>query len=322
MRTRICELLGIERPVVSGGMALASGVDLVAAVSEAGGLGILGGSGMAASEVADAARALRRRTDKPWGVNLLLFRADAAAIDGLLASKPPVFSTAWPWPEQDLAEIFGKARAAGAKVVHMAPTVGEARRGAEAGADAIVAQGTEGGGHVGLMGTLTLVPQVVRAISPVPVLAAGGIATGAGLAAALALGADGVLLGTRFLATEEAPIAAAYKRAILASDGHDTLLSEIPDIANSSVWPGAFSRVGRNRLISEWSGREGELRLRRAEVGARIRRAREAGDPDYTPLFYGQDAGLIDAIESAGAVVRRIDEEADAILRRFGGKAG
>jgi len=303
-------------------MALASGVDLIAAVSNAGGLGILGCSGMSRGDIGEAAAQLRSETRKPWGLNLLLFRADEAILDGLLAARPPVFSTAWPWPEQDLAAIFAKAHAAGARVIHMAPTVAEARRAAEASADAVAAQGTEGGGHVGLMGTLALVPQVVRAVAPLPVLAAGGIATGEGLAAALALGADGVLLGTRLLATPEAPIPASFKREIVASDGHDTVLTEIPDIANSSVWPGAFSRVKRNRLIEEWSGRESELRARRADVAAKIRRARESGDASGAPLFFGQDAGLIDAIEPAGEIVRRIVAEADAILRRLGAEAG
>jgi NAD(P)H-dependent flavin oxidoreductase YrpB (nitropropane dioxygenase family) len=319
MRTRICDLFGIAHPVVLGGMAGATGSDLAAAVSEAGGLGILGCAGLPSDRIAALAREMRARTRKPWGMNLLLFRADEEAIVSVLAAAPPVFSTAWPWPEQDLEPLFSRARAAGAKVVHMAATVGEARRSAQAGADAVVAQGTEGGGHVGLMGTMALVPQVVRAVAPVPVLAAGGIATGAGLAAALALGAEGVLLGTRFLATPEAPIAAAYKQAILDSDGHDTLLTEIPDIANARVWPGAFSRVARNRLIEEWSGREGELRARRAEVGERMRRAIEAGDRSYAPLFLGQDAGLIDAIEPAGEVVRRVVAEAEDILRRLAG---
>jgi len=322
MRTRICELFGIEHPVVLGGMAGATGSDLAAAVSKAGGLGILGCAGLAAGRIAAVAREMRDRTRKPWGMNLLLFRADEEAIAAVLGAEPPVFSTAWPWPEQDLEPLFSRARAAGSKVVHMAATVAEARRAARAGADAIVAQGTEGGGHVGLMGTMAFVPQVVRAVAPVPVLAAGGIATGAGLAAALALGAEGALLGTRFLATPEAPVSAAHKQAILDSDGHDTLLTEIPDIANARVWPGAFSRVARNRLIEEWSGREGELRARRDEVGARMRRAAETGDRAYAPLFLGQDAGLVDSIEPAGEIVRRVVAEADEILRRLAAGGG
>ncbi|MGH9367326.1 MAG: NAD(P)H-dependent flavin oxidoreductase [Thermoanaerobaculia bacterium] len=317
MRTRVCDLFGIERPVVLGGMASATGPELVAAVSNAGGLGVLGCAGLPAGEIEAAARAIRERTDRPWGANLLLFLADEASIGAVLDARPHVFSTAWPWPEQDLAALFARAHAIGTKVLHMASTVPEARRAAEAGADAVVAQGSEGGGHVGLMGTVALVPQVARAVAPVPVLAAGGIATGEGLAAALALGAEGVLLGTRFLATPEAPIASGFKEAVLASDGHDTVLTEIPDIAQGRVWPGAFSRVVRNRLIEEWSGREGELRARRTEIGARMLAAYRAGDGDYAPLFIGQDAGLIGALEPAGAIVERIVRDAEQILRRL-----
>jgi NAD(P)H-dependent flavin oxidoreductase YrpB (nitropropane dioxygenase family) len=150
--------------------------------------------------------------------------------------------------------------------MHMVSTVHEARRAADAGADVIVAQGSEGGGHVGLIGAMVLVPQVVRAVAPLPVLAAGGIADGAGLAAALMLGAEGVLLGTRFLATPEAPLPDSYKQAICRSDGHDTLLTELPDVVNGQVWPGAFARVLRTGFIQEGLGREAEVRLRRPEL--------------------------------------------------------
>jgi NAD(P)H-dependent flavin oxidoreductase YrpB (nitropropane dioxygenase family) len=144
--------------------------------------------------------------------------------------------------------------------MHMISTVAEAKAAARAGMDIIVAQGTEGGGHIGLMGTMPLVPMVVSAVAPIPVLAAGGVADGRGLAAALALGADGVLLGTRFLATDESPIAKGFKQAILDSDGHDTLVTDIPDVASGNTWPGAYVRVRRNRFIEEWIGRDNELR--------------------------------------------------------------
>src|SRR5207302_5933634 len=157
------------------------------------------------------------------------------------------------------------AHDSGARVVHMVSTIGEAGQAAESGADVIVAQGTEGGGHVGLMGTLPLVRMVVRAVAPLPVMAAGGIADGAGLAAALALGAEGVLLGTRFLATPEAPVPPHFKQTILDSDGHDTMLTEIPDLATGTVWPGAMSRVRRNAFVERWAGREWELRQRSHE---------------------------------------------------------
>ena len=317
MRTRICGLFGIEHPVFLGGMAGATGAELVAAVSEAGGLGILGCARIPATEVGAAVRAIREKTGRSFGLNLLLFSAEEELIAAVLACRAPVISTAWPWPEQNLRRLFARAHDTGAKILHMVAGVPEATRAAEAGADAIVAQGTEGGGHVGVMGTMALVPQVVRAVSPLPVIAAGGIATGEGFAAALALGAEGVLLGTRLLATNEAPIPDAYKQAILESDGHDTVLTEIPDIANARVWPGAWSRVVRNRFIAEWSGREDELRARRSEAGARMRKAFETGDREGAALFIGQDAGLIDAIEPAGEIVRRIVRDADAVLQRL-----
>ena len=159
----------------------------------------------------------------------------------------------------------------------MAGTVAEAKHAVEAGADIIIAQGSEGGGHVGWMASMPLLPMVVDAVAPIPVLAAGGFADGRGLVAALALGAEGILLGTRFLATVESPLHPNFKQAIVDSDGHDTPLSEIPDIAAGLVWPGAMIRSRRNRFIERWAGREWALRRDRAEAaeGSR-RRARPA----------------------------------------------
>ncbi len=297
-------------------MGSATGAALASSVSNAGGLGMIGCVGRTPDWIAQTASEIREKTDRPFGLNLLLFDADEPSLDAVFDARPPVFSTAWAWPEQNLRDLFSRAHGLGARVVHMVSGVPEALRAAEAGADAIVAQGTEGGGHVGLMGTMVLVPQVVRAVAPVPVLAAGGIATGEGLAAALALGAEGVLVGTRFLATPEAPVADGFKKVILASDGHDTVLTEIPDIARGRVWPGAYSRVVRNRLIETWAGREGELRARRGEVGPAMVRAFQTGDTDGAPLFIGQDAGLIDAIIPAAEIVTRMVAEAEAALSR------
>ena len=226
-----------------------------------------------------------------------------------------MFSTAWRRPDQDLGAVAERAHAAGALYVHQVDTLAEANRAAEAGADIVVAQGTEGGGHVGLMATLPLTRMVVRALWSLPVIAAGGIADGAGIAAALVLGADGALLGTRFLATVESPLPEGYKRAIVASDGHDTLLTEIPDIARGETWPGAFSRARRNAFISQWLGREGELRRSRRDAQAGLQAARAAGDAEHGSLLIGQDAGLVDAIEPAGPLVERLVAEAEAALR-------
>lgn len=315
LTTRVCTLLGIDHPVVLGGMAGPTNAALVAAVSSAGGLGTHGSTGLPPDKVAQLAEAIRERTDRPFGLNLLLFLADDAAIDAVLAARPAVFAGAWAAPDQDLGAIFARAHAAGAKVLYQATTVPEARRAAAAGADLIVAQGTEGGGHVGVIATMPLVPQVVRAVAPVPVLAAGGIADGAGLAAALMLGAEGVLMGTRFLATPEAGWHDGLKAAVAASDGHDTTLTEIPDVIGGTVWPGAYARALRNRLIETWAGREGELRARRPEVDTAERAARARGDAANATVYTGQIAGLIDGIEPAGAIVERVVAEAERLLR-------
>jgi NAD(P)H-dependent flavin oxidoreductase YrpB (nitropropane dioxygenase family) len=315
LRTRICALLGMEHPIVLGGMGNATSPELVAAVSTAGGLGVLGATRQNPEELARDAAAIRAATTRPFGLNLLLFMERAGQYEALLAARPKVISTAWAALEQDLGSYVARAHAVGALAMHMISTVAEAKVAARAGVDIIVAQGTEGGGHIGLMGTMPLVPMVVSAVAPIPVLAAGGVADGRGLAAALALGADGVLLGTRFLATDESPIAKGFKQAILDSDGHDTLVTDIPDVASGNTWPGAYVRVRRNRFIEEWMGRDNELRRRRVEVSAQIRQAAQAGDPDRGAVMIGQTAGLIDRIEPAADLVRQISRDAEAILR-------
>jgi NAD(P)H-dependent flavin oxidoreductase YrpB (nitropropane dioxygenase family) len=231
-----------------------------------------------------------------------------------LALQPSVIAFAWPSAEQDVKPYVQRAHAAGCKVTFMAGGVPEALKAAQAGADVIIAQGTEGGGHVGWQTTMTLVPMVVDAVAPIPVLAAGGIADGRGLAAAIALGADGALLGTRFLASRESSLHPNFKQAIVESDGHDTLLSEIPDIAAGLVWPGAMSRSRRNRFIERWAGREWALRQRQAEARAALQTARKNGDVDEAVLSMGQDAGLIHDIAPAAEIVNRIAEEAERLL--------
>jgi NAD(P)H-dependent flavin oxidoreductase YrpB (nitropropane dioxygenase family) len=316
IRTPVCDLLGIEHPVALGGLGGGhTRPELVAAVSEAGGFGAQGCHGMNVAQIGEAAATLRGMTDRPFALNFLLFHCDEEQFDAGVAEKPAAIAIAWPRPDQDLKPYIARAHDAGCKVTLMAGGVPEALRGAEAGADVIVAQGTEGGGHVSWMATMALTPMVVDAVAPIPVLAAGGIADGRGLAAALALGADGVLLGTRFLATPEAPLHPNFKQAILDSDGHDTMLTEIPDIASGTVWPGAMSRAARNRFVERWAGREWQLRQHQADLYKGVLAARKSGDRDEATLSYGQDAGLIQDIVPAGEVVRRIVAEAEAILK-------
>lgn len=316
LHTPVCDVLGIRHPIVLGGMAGGTAADLVAAVSNAGGLGIHGASRQTPDDFRRTMARIRQLTPAPFGVNLLLFGKEEALLDAMLAERPAVMSFAWPTSDQPLEAIFARAHAAGAKVMHMVSGVHEAVRAARAGADVIVAQGMEGGGHIGVMGAIALVPQVVTAVAPIPVLAAGGIADGRGLAAALALGAGGVLVGTRFLVTPEAPIHPNVKQAIINSDGHDTDVTEIPDLISGRVWPGAFSRVWRNALIRQWSGREWEVRLRQPALAAETAAARQAGDVDHAVLFFGQDAGLIDSIKPAGEIVAEMVRDAHDIVSR------
>ena len=316
IHTRICDLLGIVHPIVLGGMGTATTAPLVAAVSNAGGFGTLGTSAFNATTLAAEVASIRERTERPFGINHLLFQVQEDMFAVTLRAQPAVVAFAWARKEQDLRTYFQRAHDVGAKVMHMAGEVPEAARAADAGADVIVAQGTEAGGHVGWMASLPLVPMIVKAVAPLPVLSAGGIADGRGLAAALALGAEGVLLGTRFMATPEAPIHPNYKQAIVKSDGHDTVLTEIPDIAARRVWPGAMSRAQRNPFIERWSGREWMLRQNAFQVGKEVAAARAAGDVNNASLSFGQDAGLIDSIKSVKEVVQDIVREAEEIMSR------
>ena len=314
IHTRICDLLGIPHPIVLGGMGNATTAPLVAAVSNAGGFGTLGTSAFNATTLDREIAAIHERTDKPFGINHLLFQIQENMFAVTLRARPALIAFAWARKDQNLRDYFQRAHDAGCKVMHMAGEVSEALRAAEAGADVLVAQGTEAGGHVGWMASLPLVPMMVRAVAPLPVLCAGGIADGRGLAGALALGAEGVLLGTRFLATHESPIHPNFKQAIVDSDGHDTVLTEIPDLAGQRVWPGAMSRAKRNQFIERWAGHEWAIRQNATEIGKDSAEARVAGDIANASLSYGQDAGLIDSIKSVKEVVQDIIAEAEQII--------
>ena len=316
IRTPVCDLMGIEHPIALGGMGSIYSPSLVAAVSNAGGLGAMGCHNLSPERIQEAAAAIRENTNKPFALNFLIFCAEEESFAAALAERPSHMAFAWPRPEQNIKTYIDRAHDIGCKVTFMAGGVPEAVRAAEAGADIIVTQGTEGGGHVSWMTSLTLLPLVVDAVAPLPVLAAGGFVDGRGLAAALALGAQGILLGTRFLESDESPLHANFKQAIVDSDGHDTLLSDIPDLAAGIVWPGAMSRSRRNRFIERWIGREWALREHRAEALAGLVAARKSGDIDEGSLSMGQDAGLINEILPAGEIVCRIAEEAETIIAR------
>lgn len=315
IKTAFTEMLGIRHPIALAGMGGGTSPDLVAAVTNAGGLGVLGVSDSPPEQLGALVEELRAKAKGPYGLNLLLNFMNAEEIDAVLDTRPAVFSTAWAGDHQDLKAIFARAHDRGARVVHMVPSVADAEKAAEAGADVIVAQGTDGGGHIGLMGTVVIVPAVARAVAPIPVLAAGGLADGRGLAAMLVLGAAGVYMGTRFLATPEAPVHDRIKKLIVDSDGTDTIVTDVGDIMVGSDWPGALGRVSRNRVVERWLGRTNELRRRREELRPKMVEARNQGDLDEAVIYYGQSAALIDEILPAAKVVEQVASDAEAILR-------
>src|SRR5487761_934753 len=247
LHTPVCDLLGIDVPIFQAGMARYTTPQLVAAVSNAGGLGIIGGLGRTPDELRSEIRQVRELTSRPFAVNHVLCQLDPAAFQATLAQRVAVLSVAW----GRSADLTYQAHEAGMKVVHMVSTPEEAGLGASDGADVVVAQGTEGGGHVGTMSTLPLVPLVVDVVDPVPVLAAGGIADGRGLAV-LMLGAQGALIGTRFLATPEAHGRGHSKDVILNALGSQTSASTFFDEVMGQAWPGAMVRTIRHPIVERW----------------------------------------------------------------------
>ena len=332
LKTRLTERFGTAHPVVLGGMSSATNIDLVVAVSEAGGLGILGVTSYTPEQIRDAAATIRSRTQKPFGLNLLIAFTDEKQLGACLEAKVPVLSTAWGDPTRHAA----RAREAGVPWMHMVQTAADAAQAASLGAAAVVVQGHEGGGHIGHVSSMPLIPAAVDAIAGAvgepagrpPVVAAGGVADGRGLAAALALGAEGVLLGTRFLATQEAPIHEAAKRAICAATEADTMAGLIPDLVSNPKWGqiGALARSLRTPAVLAWVGREDELRRmpeeERRALAAQWTKARSEGRTDEAPVLAGEDSGLIHEVLPAGEVVRRVVTEAEAVLRALPQRAG
>jgi NAD(P)H-dependent flavin oxidoreductase YrpB (nitropropane dioxygenase family) len=306
LQTPVCDLLGIQLPIFQAGMSTYTTPELVAAVSNAGGLGIIGGLFRDADELRDEILKVRQLTARPFGVNHVVSQLDSGAIDVTLELRVPVLSLAWGKAD----EIVRRAHDAGMKVIHQVNTPEEAGRAASDGADVIVAQGAEGGGHVGAMSTLPLVPQVIDVVNGVPVLAAGGIADGRGLAAVLMLGAQGALIGTRFLATPEARGRGHSKDAILNALGSQTVASKFFDDVLGLRWPGALVRSIRNPLLDRWAQRQQDWALAAEQIRPSLEAALAAGDF----VIAGESAGLIHDIVPAGELVARIAREAEALL--------
>ncbi|MCW5853537.1 MAG: nitronate monooxygenase [Anaerolineae bacterium] len=312
MRTSVCDVLGIQYPIVQAGMARSTSPELVAAVSAAGGLGTLGCLSRSAQEAVADIRRIRALTDRPFSVNFVVHRLDEACFAACLEERAPVFT----FFRSDPTLLIKRAHGVGALAMVQITTVAEARQAIAAGADVLIAQGHEAGGHNGPIPLLTLLPQGVTVAEGRPVLAAGGLVDGRGLAAMLCLGADGIVMGTRFLMTTEAPTSEAHRQAILNAD--DTVASKVFDTLWAVDWPGVTVRTIRNRLVERWAGREADLAREREGVIEGLREAEARQDLDEIIFLAGVGASRIRDVQPAGQIVVDTVAAAQAVLKRLG----
>lgn len=319
LSTRLTRALTLRHPIVGAPMAFAAGGALAAAVSRAGGLGLIGGGyGDPAWLEAQFAAAQGERV----GVGFITWslRKSPSLLTDVLRHRPAAVMLSFGDPRPFVDPI----REAGALLVCQCQNMEHVADALDVRADIIVAQGAEAGGHGALRGTLTFVPEVADSIATQApqtlLLAAGGIADGRGLAAALLLGADGVLVGTRLWASTEALVAPRHHESIVDADGDDTVRTRVADIARELAWPAYFTaRIRRNAFTARWHGHEDELERNVATEGPRYRQAFADGDPENTGVWFGEAAGLIGAIESAGTIVERMASDAARRLARYGG---
>lgn len=312
IQTGLTDLFNLRHPIVLAPMAGVAGGQLAAAVSNAGGLGLVGGGYGDAAWLRKELFSTRENTSRPWGVGLITWAVNQRVIDLVLSYQPDAVMLSFGDPRPYGALV----KAAGCRLICQVQDLNEARLAQQAGADLIVAQGTEAGGHGGTRATLPLVPAVVDAVAPTPVLAAGGIADGRGLAAALALGADGALIGTRFYASTEAQGRPSAKQRIVAAHGNETLRTPVFDIVRGYGWPqGYYGRALHNAFMTRWSGREEELMQALPAERTAYHEAMGDGNFDTTVVWAGEAVDLIHSVEDAAALVERISLEAEARLR-------
>jgi nitronate monooxygenase len=330
LKTPLCQQLGIDSPLFSvgmgGGMA---GPELVAAVSNAGACGVLGMGGLPAPYIRQQIHHLRTLTNKPFGVNILLPLLQEGQIETCLDEQVPFLVLFWGDPTPYVAEAHRR----GTKVFVQVGSVEEAQAAVAAGVDAIIAQGMEAGGHVkSTVALTTIVPAVVEAVKPVPVIAAGGIANGRGVVAALGLGAQAVSMGTRFLASAETHVVQAYKDRVVQSKAEDTVYTLLFDVG----WPNAAHRVLRNKVITEWeaagcpaSGQrpgEGSILGTMPVAGTTVDMVKYmvfpplsgfTGDIDYAVLYAGESCGLVHDIKPAAQIVHDVVREAEEAIEEL-----
>jgi nitronate monooxygenase/enoyl-[acyl-carrier protein] reductase II len=305
----LCDLVGIEVPIVQAGMSIFTSPALAAAVSDAGALGSLGAWNRPTDQLRRELAELRDVTDRRFVVNHVVPDLNADAFAVTLEHPPAVVSFAL---DDAGADLVGRVHDAGSLVMQQVTTVQQAQLAVEHGADIIVAQGGEAGGYGGTVSTLALVPQVVDEVGPVPVVAAGGIADGRGIAAALILGAAGVNLGSRFLASVEAPVGERWKEALVTRLSEDWIQADFVNAMNPN--PGTLGyrtrlRLLRTEFVQRWEGRTDEIEIDPAPVLAELKEAVAAGDKEALLVVGGQSAGLIRQVEPAGAIVRALVAE-------------
>lgn len=314
LRTPFTELFDIEAPLLQAAIPPAAAPELVAAVSEAGGIGSVAAVFASAEQIGSQIEAVRRLTDRPFVVNHVIPQLDEEALEATLEARPAAVSFAL----SDPGELVERVHAVGAKAIQQVHTVGQAREAAERGVDVIIAQGSEAGGMglAGGVGALALVPQVVDAVAPIPVLAAGGVADGRGLAAALALGAAGANVGTRFLASAEAGTAEDWKQRILEIESEDTVRFETWG-AFMPARPGSYDvvpRVIRSEFVAKWEHQPDEAGRQADRLREEMMAAMQEGSAYKLTPFTGQTAGLVDEVLPAAEIVRSMVSEAEEAL--------
>jgi len=315
IHTPLCDMLGIKYPIMLAGMGGVSFAELCAAVSNAGGFGTLGMAGRPHAQIKEEIKKVRDLTDKPFGVDLLAAVPESLekTADVIIEGGAKAFISGLGVPPPHLVKKFHEA---GLKVMNVNGTVKHARSAEAGGLDAVVAQGTEAGGHTGRVATMALVPQVVDAVK-IPVIAAGSIVDGRGLAAALALGAQGVWMGTRFIAAAEAHAGALYKQVIIDASDEDTIITR--------AYSGKPMRVFRNEWVDDWERRPNEIQKfpmqammsHQAGVMGGIGGQIEGLDRSKSAFAMGQGAGAIHDVKPAGEIVREIVAEAESVIAKM-----
>ena len=304
MKTRVTELLGIEYPIIQGGMAWAADHHIAAAVSEAGGLGLIAAANAPAEWVREQIREAKKLTDKPFGVNIMLMSPNADEVAKIVVEEGiKVITTGAGSPEKYM-EAW---KAAGVKVIPVVASVALAKRMERCGADAVVAEGTESGGHIGETTTMALVPQVVDAVK-IPVIAAGGIADGRGIAAAFMLGAEAVQMGTRFVVAKESNVHQNYKDRVIAAKDIDSVVT-----GRSTGHP---VRSLRNSMTREYLDMEKEgvefEKLERLTLGT-LRKAVVDGDVKQGTVMAGQIAGLVSKEQTCEEIIKELMKEVSEV---------